>query len=77
LYDLRHSFCSLLLAEGRTVHYVAGQLGHGPEQTLNRYGHVLDELADAPQIDAEAEIRKARDAARTFSVRSSGSEEAA
>jgi integrase len=77
LYDLRHSFCSLLLAEGRTVHYVAGQLGHGPEQTLSRYGHVLDELADAPQIDAEAEIRRARDTARTLSVRSSSSEDAA
>ena len=25
-YDLRHSFASLLLAEGRTIHYVAKQL---------------------------------------------------
>ena len=29
-YDLRHSFASLLLHEGRSVHYVARQLGHSP-----------------------------------------------
>ena len=28
-YDLRHSFASLLLHEGRSVIYVARQLGHG------------------------------------------------
>lgn len=37
-YDLRHSFASLLLAEGRTVHYVAAQLGHSPVLTLSTYG---------------------------------------
>jgi integrase len=39
-YDLRHSFASLLLAEGRTIHYVAKQLGHSPGLTLGTYGHV-------------------------------------
>ena len=34
----RRTFASLLLAEGRTVHYVAGQLGNGAEQTLRRTG---------------------------------------
>ena len=33
-YDLRHSFASLLLHEGRDVIYVARQLGHGDELTL-------------------------------------------
>jgi len=37
-YDLRHSFASLLLHEGRDVIYVAGQLGHGAELTLRTYG---------------------------------------
>ena len=60
-YDLRHSFASLLLAEGRTVHYVAKQLGHSALMTLNTYGHVIDELDEAPRIDAEAEIRAARE----------------
>ena len=59
-YDLRHSFASLLLAEGRTVHYVAAQLGHSPALTLSTYGHLIAEYADAGPIDAEQEITKAR-----------------
>ena len=62
-YDLRHSFASLLIHEGRSVIYVARQLGHDPRPTLSRYGHVIDELDDAPRIDAESAIRAAREAA--------------
>jgi len=46
-YDLRHTFASLLLAEGRSIHYVAEQLGHGAEQTLRTYGHVIAVIATA------------------------------
>jgi integrase len=35
-YDLRHSFASLLLHEGRSVIYVARQLGHDARLTLTR-----------------------------------------
>jgi integrase len=59
-YDLRHSFASLLLHEGRSVIYVARQLGHGAEQTMRTYGHVIDELEDTPRITAEDAIRAAR-----------------
>jgi integrase len=59
-YDLRHSFASLLLAEGRTVHYVAAQLGHSPALTLSTYGHLIAEYADAGPINAEQEIAEAR-----------------
>ena len=59
-YDLRHSFASLLLHEGRSVIYVARQLGHGANLTLSTYGHVIDELDDAPRQDAEAAIVAAR-----------------
>jgi integrase len=59
-YDLRHSFASLLLHEGRDVIYVARQLGHGAELTLRTYGHVIEELEDAPQLPAEEAIRTAR-----------------
>jgi integrase len=62
-YDLRHSFTSLLLHEGRDVIYVARQLGHGAELTLRTYGHVIEELEDAPQLPAEEAIRRAREAA--------------
>jgi len=60
--DLRHSFASLLLHEGRSVIYVARQLGHDARLTLSRYGHVIDELESSPHIDAEAAIRAAREA---------------
>jgi integrase len=59
-YTLRHSFASLLLHEGRSVIYVARQLGHDARLTLSRYGHVIDELEDQPQISAEQAIREAR-----------------
>lgn len=68
-YDLRHSFASLLLAEGRTVHYVAAQLGHSPALTLSTYGHLIAEYADAGPIDAEAEIANARRTADVEAVR--------
>jgi integrase len=62
--DLRHSFASLLLHEGRSVTYVARQLGHDPRLTLTRYGPVIDELEDSPRIEAEAAIANARLAVR-------------
>ena len=58
-YDLRHSFASLLLHEGRSVMYVARQLGHDARLTLTTYGHVIDELDDAPRMGAEEAIRAA------------------
>jgi len=51
-YDLRHSFASLPLHEGRSVIYVARQLGHGARLTLGTYGHVIDELDDRLQQGA-------------------------
>jgi hypothetical protein len=57
---MRHSFASLLLHEGRSVIYVARQLGHGADMTMKVYGHVIEELEDAPRIPAEDAIRAAR-----------------
>jgi integrase len=59
-YTLRHSFCSLLLHEGRSVIYVARQMGHDAKLTLGTYGHVIDELEDAPRVPAEEAIQAAR-----------------
>lgn len=42
LYDLRHTYASLLLAEGAPITYVAVQLGHRkPTTTLRYYAHVI------------------------------------
>jgi integrase len=67
-YDLRHSFASLLLHEGRSVIYVARQLGHDATLTLKTYGHVIDELEDPPAISAEDAIRAAREKRATTVV---------
>src|SRR2546422_243168 len=56
----RHSFASLLLAEGRQALYVAQQLGHTPAVLLNTYAHLLPELAEAERVEPELEIAKAR-----------------
>ena len=59
-YTLRHSFASLLLAEGHQPTYVARQLGHSLTMLLEVYAHLLDEFGDRERISAEDEIRKAR-----------------
>jgi integrase len=59
-YTLRHGFASLLLHEGRSVVYVARQLGHSTSQCMQTYVHVIEELEDAPHISAEDAIREAR-----------------
>jgi integrase len=71
-YDLRHSFASLLLHEGRSTIYVSRQLGHGGQLTMNRYGHVIEELDDAPRISAEEAIAQARSNADVGSKLDSG-----
>jgi integrase len=44
LHDARHTFASLALAAGKSVRWVASQLGHAnPELTLRVYAHALRE----------------------------------
>jgi len=64
-YDLRHTFASLLLAEGAPLPYVAAQLGHSnPTTTLRHYAHwlpkhgrrwvnVLDGRPSAPLVEPQ------------------------
>jgi hypothetical protein len=50
----------LLLHEGRSVIYVARQLGHDARLTISTYGHVIDEIEDMPQLDAQTAIAESR-----------------
>lgn len=59
-YDLRHSFVSLLIHEGRSVVDVARQAGHSPTMTLDVYAHVFDEFDIAERVSAEDQIAQAR-----------------
>ena len=59
-YDLRHTFVSLLIHEGRSVPYVAAMAGHSPRVCLERYAHVFAEAqlgAGVPMLDAIAAAR--------------------
>ena len=60
-YDLRHSFVSLLIAEGHNVVEVVRQAGHSPKMALDTYAHVFEEFDPAERIDAAERIRKARE----------------
>jgi hypothetical protein len=60
-YDLRHAFCSLLIAEGLSVVEVARQAGHAPTMTLDTYAHVMADHDGAERLSAEAAIRAARE----------------
>jgi integrase len=68
-YDLRHSFASLLLAEGRQPIWIAKQLGHSLAVFLSTYAHLIDEFEDRERIDADAEIADARRQVGTHLVR--------
>jgi integrase len=62
-YDLRHSFASLLIHEGRlSVVELAHQLGNSPETLLRTYAHVFAELRGQPKVPADVQIAKARSA---------------
>ncbi len=76
-YDLRHSFVSLLIAEGRTVIDVAQQAGHSPETCLRYYAHLFAEFDPGVRVSAEEEVRKARRALGGRSGDAGGGEAAA
>jgi integrase len=59
-YDLRHSYISLLIAQGATVVEVAQQAGHSPTMALSTYAHLFDEHDRDERRSAEDLIRAAR-----------------
>jgi integrase len=43
-HDLRHTYASLLIAQGAHPKYISEQLGHaGVQITMDRYGHLMDQ----------------------------------
>ena len=59
-YDLRHSWVSLLIAEGANVVEVAHQAGHSPTMSLNTYAHLFDEHDRTQPTSAADRITSAR-----------------
>lgn len=58
---LRGSFVSLLLWEGRSLTYVAGQVGCSVATLARHYAGVIAELEGQPRLPAADAIRTARD----------------
>jgi hypothetical protein len=59
-YDLRGSFVSLLVWEGRTMLEVAGQAGHGVDVCELHYARIFEGYDPAEPTSAEQAIRAAR-----------------
>jgi integrase len=58
-HDLRHTFASLLIAQGANIVYVSRQLGHGSTDiTLRCYSHLFDraEHAERTRLALEHEF---------------------
>jgi integrase len=48
VHDLRHSYASLLIADGLSLPVISRRLGHASiQETVDRYGHLAPELDDA------------------------------
>ena len=55
-HDLRHTFASLLIAEGLNIVYVSRQLGHAtPSFTLDVYSHLFDRAEHAKRASRALE----------------------
>ena len=60
-YDLRHTFASLLIHEGRPVPYVSAALGHASSRmTLDRYAHVFEDARLRPAVSLADAVRAVR-----------------
>jgi integrase len=56
-HDLRHTFASLLIAQGEHPKYISEQLGHASVQiTLDRYGHLMPQSYDEAGERLEAAL---------------------
>jgi integrase len=56
-HDLRHTFASLLIAQGEHPKYISEQLGHASVQiTLDRYGHLMPQSYDQAGDRLEAAL---------------------
>jgi integrase len=60
-YDLRHTYASLLIWEGKlSIVEIAAQMGHSPRMLLGTYAHVIAELS-GQRMDIDAAIRRGRE----------------
>ena len=64
-HDLRHSYTSLLIAQGENVKFIQSQLGHSSIQTtMDRYGHLLptNQYGVGSKLDSQIFLPEPREA---------------
>lgn len=67
-YSLRHTFASLLIAEGMNAWQVARLMGHSnPQQVIQTYGHLFAEAEVAAPVPMAEAARAARHRASSMS----------
>src|SRR5439155_17709555 len=74
-HDLRHTYASLLIAQGAHPKYIQAQLGHASIQTtLDRYGHLMPDAhaAEARSSIGWCSVRAATASPASSLTRSSG-----
>jgi integrase len=60
-YDLRHSFASLLVHEGRySIVQISEWMGHSTATLLGHYAHLISDLANKPSLPNGQAIKAAR-----------------
>jgi integrase len=70
-YDLRHSFASLLIHDGKhSIVQISEWMGHSPATLLSHYAHVIADLASKPSSPNENAIKVARRTRRLYGQRS-------
>jgi integrase len=70
-YDLRHSFASLLIHDGKhSIVQISEWMGHSPATLLSHYAHVIADLASKPSSPNENAIKGARRTRRLYVQRS-------
>ena len=70
-YDLRHSFASLLIHDGKhSIVQISEWMGHSPATLLSHYAHVIADLASKPSSPNENAIKVARRTRRLYVQRS-------
>jgi integrase len=70
-YDLRHSFASLLIHDGKhSIVQISEWMGHSPATLLSHYAHVIADLASKPSSPNENAIKVARRTRQFYGQRS-------
>ena len=70
-YDLRHSFASLLIHDGKhSIVQISEWMGYSPATLLSHYAHVIADLASKPSSPNENAIKVARRTRRLYVQRS-------